>query len=161
MYYQGKITLKYRVFSLVHLGTFALVFLFPQVTFSQSTPYYSPILEDQSLRLNNEITNNWAQEVARPKEARVVTMTAYTSLRGLTDSNPWVTASGSRARYGIVACNFLPFGTIVKFPELYGNQEFVVEDRMAWRNSHKVDIWLPDYSQAKQFGVQQVTINIY
>jgi len=91
-------------------------------------------------------------------ESRVVLVTAYSSTPDQTDSTPFITASGSHVRDGIVACNFLSFGTYVRFPDMYGDKVFVVEDRMALRNSHKIDIWFPTRSEAYQFGVRQIRV---
>ncbi|MBI2036999.1 MAG: hypothetical protein HYT14_01400, partial [Candidatus Liptonbacteria bacterium] len=57
---------------------------------------------------------------------RTVTITAYSSTPEETDSTPFITASGTHVRDGVVAANFLPFGTAVKIPELYGDRLFVV-----------------------------------
>ena len=89
-----------------------------------------------------------------------VTVTAYSSSIDQTDSSPFITANGTFVRDGVVACNFLPFGTKVKFPEIYGDKIFVVEDRMAKKNSHKIDIWFPTTEQAKQFGIQKTRVEI-
>ena len=61
-------------------------------------------------------------------------------------------------RDGIIAANFLKIGTQVKIPALYGDKVFVVEDRMAKKNSHKVDIWMPSKTDALQFGVKKAEI---
>jgi len=89
-----------------------------------------------------------------------VTITAYSSTPDQTDSTPFITASGTNVHDGIVACNFLRFGTKVRFPELYGDKIFVVEDRMALHNSHKIDIWFPTRWQAKQFGVKTAKVEV-
>lgn len=89
---------------------------------------------------------------------RLVVITAYSSTPGETDSSPFITASGTRVRDGIIAANFLKIGTQVKIPVLYGDKVFVVEDRMAKKNSHKVDIWMPSKSAALQFGVKKAEI---
>lgn len=89
---------------------------------------------------------------------RTVTITAYSSTPEETDSTPFITASGTHVREGVVAANFLPIGTAIKIPELYGDRLFVVEDRMHERNSDKVDIWMPTKAEAKQFGKQTARI---
>jgi len=93
-------------------------------------------------------------------DSRWVIVTAYSSTPDQTDSTPFITASGTHVRDGIVACNFLRFGTRVRFPDMYGDKVFVVEDRMALRNSHKIDIWFPTRSEAYQFGVRQIRVEI-
>lgn len=89
-----------------------------------------------------------------------VIVTAYSSTPDQTDSSPFITAMGSHVRDGIVAANFLKFGTKVRLPEIYGDKTFVVEDRMAKRNSHKVDIWMESRELALQFGVKRLTVEI-
>ncbi len=89
-----------------------------------------------------------------------VPVTAYSSTPDQTDATPFITASGSHVRDGVVACNFLRFGTRIRFPQLYGDKIFIVEDRMAVRNSHKVDIWFSSRQQAKEFGLKIAKVEI-
>lgn len=89
-----------------------------------------------------------------------VIITAYSSTVDQTDASPFITASGTNVRDGIVACNFLKFGTRVRFPQLYGNKIFVVEDRMALKNSHKMDIWFASRQEAKQFGIKTTKVEV-
>ena len=90
-----------------------------------------------------------------------VIITAYSSSPWETDSNPYITAAGTRVREGIVANNYLPIGTKIKIPELYGDKIFVVEDRMNWKKGYyHVDIWFPSYWEAKQFGAKKTYIEI-
>jgi len=96
-----------------------------------------------------------------PSYTMTVSSTAYNSLPGQTDSTPDVTASGTKTRHGVVAANFLPIGTRIKIPELYGDQVFIVEDRMNPRYWYKVDIWMEDYDDAIQYGVQNIEIEVY
>ncbi|OGZ34011.1 MAG: hypothetical protein A2Y98_00885 [Candidatus Portnoybacteria bacterium RBG_19FT_COMBO_36_7] len=86
--------------------------------------------------------------------------TAYSSTPDQTDSSPFITANGSFVKDGVVAANFLKFGTMVRFPQVYGDKIFVVEDRMAPKNSHKIDVWMESRSQALQFGVKYLTVEI-
>lgn len=90
----------------------------------------------------------------------LTTVTAYSSTVEQTDSSPFITANGSRVRDGIIACNFLPFGTEVRFPEIYGNKIFTVEDRMAAKNNHKMDIWFESTQEAIEFGVKRLRVEI-
>jgi len=92
--------------------------------------------------------------------SRWVTVTAYSSTIDQTDSTPFITASGSRVGENVVACNFLRFGTRVRFPQISESKIFVVEDRMAPKNSHKIDIWFETREQAKQFGIKQLKVEI-
>ncbi len=86
--------------------------------------------------------------------------TAYSSTVDQTDDTPFITASGTRVRDGIIAANFLPFGTVVRIPEIYGDKTFVVEDRMHQRYWYNIDIWFPERQSAKEFGAQKVIIEV-
>lgn len=86
---------------------------------------------------------------------------AYTSLAALTDSTPFIMADGNTTYFGAVANNCLPFGTRVRLPDLYGDKVFVVHDRMNSRyGCNKMDIWLPTYNEAIQFGVRTSTVEV-
>lgn len=85
-------------------------------------------------------------------------VTGYSSTPEQTDDTPFITASGTHVRDGIVATNLLPFGTKIKIPELYGNKVFVVEDRMHSRLQNHVDIWFAEYADAKSFGIKRASI---
>ena len=96
-----------------------------------------------------------------PTYAMTVTATAYNSLPDQTDSTPFITASGSHVRFGVLAANFLPIGTMVRIPDVYGDQMFVVEDRMNPRYHKRVDIWMEGIDEARAFGVRNITIEVY
>ncbi|HUY69794.1 MAG TPA: hypothetical protein VMU70_02155 [Candidatus Tyrphobacter sp.] len=88
------------------------------------------------------------------------TVTGYSSDPSQTDNTPFITASGETVHQGIIAANWLPFGTKVRFPELFGDQIFIVEDRMNEVNRSKVDVWFPSKGAALQFGVHRTTVEI-
>jgi len=90
-----------------------------------------------------------------------VVITAYSSTPEQTDDTPFITASGKTTKDGIIANNYLPFGTKIKIPELYGEKVFIVEDRMSWRKgNYHFDVWFPSYQEAKNFGVKRAVIEI-
>ena len=89
-----------------------------------------------------------------------VIVTAYSSTPDQTDDSPFITANGTHVRDGIIAANFLPFGTKVRFPEYSGDKIYTVQDRMAKKNSHKIDIWMPTRGDALQFGVKKLAYEI-
>lgn len=97
----------------------------------------------------------------QPRKKMKVAITAYSSTIDQTDSTPFITANGSQVRDGIVAANFLSFGTKIKIPKLYDNKVFSVEDRMNKRYYYHLDIWMPTREEAKQFGVKYVEVEIY
>jgi len=96
-----------------------------------------------------------------PAYTMQVSATAYNSLPGQTDDTPFTTASGTTTRHGVLAANFLPIGTRIKIPELYGDEVFIVEDRMNARYWYKVDIWMESYQDAINFGHKNITIEVY
>ncbi len=103
---------------------------------------------------------NEAQTVRyRILSSGVVMATAYNSLEGQTDSTPWITASGTRCREGVIASNFLPLGTKVMI-EGFGNQVFTVEDRMNKRYYKKIDIWFRHYNDARKFGIKKIKYHV-
>ena len=89
-----------------------------------------------------------------------VYVTAYSSSEDETDSTPHLTASGTKTRDGVLASNIFPIGTRVKIPELFGNQIFVIEDRMHERYSDRIDVWMPSKAQALRFGKRQTEVQI-
>lgn len=113
------------------------------------------------------------KDVAVPEKKRLniarhdgssVTLTAYSSTVDQTDSSPCITANGfnvcSHGQENVIAANFLPFGTKVRIPDLFGTRVFTVQDRMNARYSHRVDVWMKSRSAAKQFGVKHAKIEI-
>ena len=90
-----------------------------------------------------------------------ITVTAYSSTPDQTDDSPFITASGAWVYDGIVASNFLPFGTKVRFPELFRDKIFTVDDKMHNRFADtRVDIWFSDRESAKEFGIKETIMEI-
>lgn len=89
-----------------------------------------------------------------------MTVTAYSSSVAQCDASPFITASGQRVRDGIVAANFLPLGTKIKIPALFGDKIFEVQDRMAQRHWGRVDVWFADYWKAARFGARELEVEI-
>jgi len=100
-------------------------------------------------------------EDLRPRHTRTVVITAYSSTPDQTDDTPFITANGMRVRDGIIAANFLRFGTQVKIPALFGDKVFYVTDRMHERFADRVDVWMESREEAVQFGVKVATIEVY
>lgn len=120
---------------------------------------------DQSAELlaqNSPITKIISPEIETVGELRVVKVlvTAYSSSRDETDDTPLITASGSYVRPGVVAANFLPFGTRVRIPEIFGDKIFIVEDRLHERYNDRIDVWFPTKEGALKFGQQITEIEI-
>lgn len=109
---------------------------------------------------------NLIDEPAPDKIVHAV-ITAYTSTPDQTDSTPCITADGTnlckRGTEDVLAANWLPFGTKVKIPGLYGDRVFEIHDRMNRRYGYgRMDIWLnTTKTEAKKFGVKRVAVEIY
>ncbi|MCP6718287.1 MAG: 3D domain-containing protein [Patescibacteria group bacterium] len=112
---------------------------------------------------NNSLTSlsNPANPPPKVVKKLPVIITAYSSTVSQTDDTPFITASGSYVRDGIVANNLLPFGTRIRIPDVYGDKIFTVEDRMHRRKgNYHIDIWYADYWQAKSFGAKRAIIEV-
>lgn len=97
-----------------------------------------------------------------PANGRAVTMTAYNSEKSQTDDDPCTTANGFNVcihnTEDTVAANFLPMGTVIKAPELFGEREFVVRDRTHPKYGDRVDFWFKSRQDALQFGKRHAKI---
>ncbi|MDP2656342.1 MAG: hypothetical protein Q8P11_02135 [bacterium] len=93
-----------------------------------------------------------------------VPATAYSSTVDQTDSSPCTTANGYNVcqnnQENVLAANFLPFGTRVRIPDMYGDRVFTVQDRMAHRFSNRIDVWMKSREAALQFGYRKVKIEV-
>jgi len=132
------------------------------LTFHDNTlsPFHTFSNEDNSVIVPEKIPV--AIEEKKYEVARIhnTTITAYSSTVDQTDSDPFITASGSWVEDGIVAANFLPFNTKIRIPEYFGDRVFVVKDRMNRRHANRVDIWFPSRYQAINFGITHTDIEI-
>ena len=120
---------------------------------------------DTATILNNAVAQNHSHvtpKTNRPVKAKtyVVEASGYSSTHDQTDDTPFVTASGTYVRDGVIAANFLPIGTMVKIPDLFGNKMFIVEDRMNKRYWMNIDVWFTSREAALQFGRKHVKIEV-
>jgi 3D (Asp-Asp-Asp) domain-containing protein len=121
-----------------------------------------PILPQAPLIQNNSFLAE-AHYLSEPEpivmEVISVMATAYSSSVWETDDTPFITASGTQTREGVVASNLLPFGTKIRLPEIFGKKTFVVEDRLNERmGDFQIDVWMPSAWEARQFGVKYTYI---
>jgi 3D (Asp-Asp-Asp) domain-containing protein len=118
-----------------------------------------------------------------PAYTQWVVATAYSSDPWQTDSTPCEPAMNFDlcAHYeqngleDTIAANFLPLGTKVRLPELYGDKVFVVRDRMnsRYNGTSRIDVWVGsetptnqeiiDNAKAKAiaFGVKQIKMEVF
>lgn len=110
-------------------------------------------------------TKNIAPRVTRMAKTQAVVATAYSSTSDQTDSSPCITANGFNVCKNnvenVIAANFLPFGTRVRLPDLYGDRVFTVHDRMNARyRQGRIDLWMKTRTSAKQFGVKRTVLEV-
>lgn len=100
-----------------------------------------------------------AAKAAEPTKVTVIA-TAYTPRPEETDATPWLTAAGTKTREGIIAANWLPFGTKVRIDD----EVYTVEDRMHSRftkaSPARIDIVFLSLDKARKFGKQKMEIEI-
>lgn len=96
-----------------------------------------------------------------------VQVSGYNSEVGQTDDSPFIMANGNHVHWGAVAANIIDangrniaFGTRIKIPSLYGDQIFIVEDRLNKRYTKNVDIWFEHKADALKLGRRTVEIEI-
>jgi len=152
---------KFLVSIIILLAIFLLlestqIFLQFKETIIQRPVYMA---EGQPIDLDAYLREYFANTI--PKKTMYVTITAYSSTNDQTDGNPYLTAIGTPVRDGIIAANFLPIGTVVRFPDQFGEKIFVVEDRMNEKYGLQVDIWMSNQEEAKKFGIQYLKMEIF
>lgn len=115
--------------------------------------------EGQEIELKVKLADE--PEVLRRKK---VVITAYSSTVDQTDDTPCITANGydlcENGEVNVVAANFLRFGTKIRIPEYFGDQIFIVQDRMHPRFANRVDVWMKTRDEAIHFGIQRLEIEI-
>lgn len=119
-----------------------------------------------------------AQGVSRASSSAVrstgrsalVHSTAYNSTPGQTDATPFITATGTRVRSGVVALSRdllgrFPYGTRLTIEDLSGRYSnslqgrvFVVEDTMHARIGNTVDVWMGSRGEAMAWGNRNIRI---
>lgn len=122
-----------------------------QNQFIVGQPFDSLLVQNS---LSEDVFLDGSSSKLKAKEVVEALVTAYSSSPEETDETPFITASGSKVRFGVAAVNFLPLGAKIRLPKIFGDQIFVVEDRLHEKNSDRIDIWLPSKSEALEFGVK-------
>ncbi len=147
------------------LAVFALEMAFPnQVKAAQLEVLPKDSQNDFSLMETAEGKLVYTTDSAlKPHKVVRAILTAYSSTPDQTDSDPFTAASGKRVYDGMVAANWLPFGTKIKIPSLYGEKIFTVDDRMNARYGYgRMDIWMNgERKTINAFGVKKVDIEVY
>lgn len=136
--------------------------------------YVNLSVVEKTVNIQKTVKENKPQEVEtefqastpEPENGRVmyVQSSAYSSTVDQCDATPCITADGfnvcANGQENVVAANFLPLGTKIMIPELFGDRVFTVHDRMNARYYYKVDIWMTSRERALQYGVRNIKIVI-
>ena len=140
----------------------ALIFIFNISNPELAMASIYPIDDNAETIISTHPANRLVRPAQKPKIIKGV-ITAYTSTPDQTDGDPFTTASGKKVEIGTIAANGVPFGTVIKIPEIFGEQRFVVTDRMNSRYKFgRFDVWLPsDRDEAIRFGAKRATVEIY
>jgi 3D (Asp-Asp-Asp) domain-containing protein len=143
-----------------------LVFDFPQIVFSQGLAQIQPDETEIGPRAEVVLKSHYAGPTLPKisqrdaKTSMYIVVTSYNSEPGQTDDTPFITAFNTHVRDGIVATNFLPKGTLVRFPDEFGDKTFVVEDRMNSRYFYRMDIWMENKADSIKFGARYLKMEI-
>ena len=151
---------------IVLIVTFLFNFLFfAMPILASGTNKIANIIEKEgiSATLNNDKAEN-NTVIIKVKKVNYHLVTAYNSESAQTDNSPCITANGfDLCEHGIedsIAANFLPFGAKVRMPEIFGEKIFTVRDRMNARHKNRIDVWMLERQDARQFGVKLAKIEI-
>lgn len=137
----------------------------------EAAKFSSPVLSEVEVNTLRQ-TKKAAAVIAKATSSPIVkvirtsthSMTAYNSEAAQTDDSPCITANGFNVcKHGIedtVAANFLPMGTKIRIPDLFGDRIFVVRDRMNKRYTDRVDVWMLSRADAMKFGVRKAKIEV-
>jgi len=105
------------------------------------------------------------EALGEPKSVITIPVTAYSSTVDQCDSTPCITANGfdlcANDTQNVIATNYLPFGTKVRFPDYDPDTIYTVQDRMNARYNYRADIWMKTRQEAKVFGIQNLKMEIY
>jgi 3D (Asp-Asp-Asp) domain-containing protein len=101
--------------------------------------------------------------LALPVQAEQWEITAYCSCKKCCGKSDGITASNKPAKWGVVANNWLKFGTKLRiegFDNVFSVQDRGAKSEFGDKNNHKkrIDIWFPTHDQARKFGRQKLEV---
>jgi 3D (Asp-Asp-Asp) domain-containing protein len=125
------------------------------------------VISDANPEMVQEYKNDIARKLAyenQIKYRKTIPITAYSSTVDQCDSTPCITANGynlcENNKENVIATNFLPFGTKIRIPKHFGDQVFIVQDRMNARYYYRADVWMQTREKAKIFGIKYAEIEV-
>ncbi|MDO8260484.1 MAG: hypothetical protein Q7T50_03240 [Candidatus Magasanikbacteria bacterium] len=118
-------------------------------------------IKEKDSQFINKLPENENKQV---KWSGTFAVSAYNSEVAQCDDSPCITANGyNLCENGIedsIATNMLPFGTKVRFPDVFGDRVFVVRDRMNKRYTERFDVWMINHDDAIKFGLKYTKVEI-
>ena len=151
-------TFKQKSLEVLFFAILIAIFCLPKVS---SWAYYEISPAEFFNKIQQIVSFSAKPDVRQTK----LYVTAYSSNEDETDDSPCITSSGynlcQHDKENVIACNFLPFGTKVKFPDLDPEKFYTVVDRMHERFNSRMDIWMDSKSKAKKFGIKFLKVEIY
>jgi len=108
-----------------------------------------------------KITSSLPKNESLPYYTMYTTATAYSSTVDQCDGDPFTAAWGNHVYFGMLASNYFPRGTKIQIPEYFGNKMFSVEDTMNQRYYNRIDIWMQDRQQAKEWVSKCLDIRVF
>ncbi len=124
-------------------------------------------LLDHQTRLTNQLLEAGSAVEAGGKVHVRVLATGYSSSVFETDDTPFITATNTRTRSGVLALSrdllrrFTP-GAPFSFGDrvhVSGLGDFIVEDVMNARWTQRVDVWFPSRGEAIHFGLREAVLS--
>jgi 3D (Asp-Asp-Asp) domain-containing protein len=114
----------------------------------------------QRLQKIEEKIKKIESEIKKIQQGRLeVWATAYTSSREECDNTPFITASGKKVFWGVIAADKkYQFGTNIYIP--YFRKIFIVLDRGGKIKGNHIDIWMPDRDMALNFGRKKLIVYV-
>jgi 3D (Asp-Asp-Asp) domain-containing protein len=125
-------------------------------------------LLDEQQEIRSELLQAGYPVVSDDRLAIRLLATGYSSCVWETDDTPFITASNTRTRKGVVALSrdllrrydsnaLFAFGDAI---HISGLGDFIVEDSMHWRWRNRIDLWFPSKDEARRFGKRWVTVSM-
>lgn len=138
--------------ALLLISVFALFIL---LNYLNTTQKY----EKEIQKIKEEIEKQ-KQRIDRIYQGKIeVIATAYTSSKEECDSDPYISASGQRVFWGMIATDKkFRFGT--KFYIPFFQKTFIALDRGGKIKGNRIDIWMPTKTEAMKFGIKKLVCYI-
>jgi len=110
-----------------------------------------------------ELGRNTQKSLHDSRSKRLVKVTAYSPRSAETDSTPFITASNTKVRPGIIAVSrdlFAKGWTFGRKVYIKSLGVFTIEDLMAKRKKNQVDVFIPETTKALSFGRRNLEVHL-